>query len=145
MKYEICSLLLKEKYRYYQVRALGITIPKEYKRVPHWENFDRSYLQALVQVPEINLYDSDREDDDQVLKKYSKNPIPYLSKYEKMRQVEKQGPWRYYHCLVKKNMTAEAIVIREFLRGKDFTSSFWRRYKENHFCVSYLEAHLVSA
>ena len=61
-----------------QVRNLGLSVPIKYKRIFSFHRFPKDLQDEILAYPEAVENDSDYEDDDAVLRKYSDDPVRYI-------------------------------------------------------------------
>ena len=77
VKLDMMCVLMKETFRYNQIRKYPGLVNKfhrNWKPPPPIEKLPDEFKIIIEETPELILYDSDREDDETVLKKYSEHP-----------------------------------------------------------------------
>lgn len=83
---EMGIIAQRQRRRFNQLRRLGIRIPSPYKRVHSVRTYPKLVQDELVRYPETILEDSDYESDATCLKKYSTDPLPYLTKNDQQKR-----------------------------------------------------------
>jgi len=68
----------RQRRRFNQVRKLGIKVPSTFKRIFKVTLYPKVIQEALVKYPEVIEEDSSYEDDEEVVEKYTANPILYI-------------------------------------------------------------------
>ena len=94
---EIGALAMRQRRRYKQVKKLNLEVPNDYVRIHSIRLFPQAIQDELVKYPEIVENDSSYEDDQQVLKRYKRDPLKYIIGNDRLKQTEIENggePWR---------------------------------------------------